>query len=310
MLNRRKLLKTLSASAVSPLIPLQGKPETSAISGARSKYTYCLNMATLRGHKLGFMKELEIAAKADFRSVEIWLDTLQEYLDAGGSIAEVRKRLDGFGIKVENAIGFAEWIVDDDTARKMGIAQMKREMDLLAQIGCKRIAAPPAGATDVAGLDLKKIAERYRVILEMGDQTGVVPQLEIWGFSKNISRTSEALYVAIESGHPSARVLPDIFHLYKGGSSTDTLALIGKPAVEIIHINDYPANISAAAITDADRIHPGDGVAPIQRILKILQHPDRPLILSEEVFNQYYYSQDALEVARTALNKMKAVTKD
>jgi 2-keto-myo-inositol isomerase len=118
------------------------------------------------------------------------------------------------------------------------------------------------------------------------------------------------MYVALESGHPAARVLPDIFHLYKGGSSIDTLDLMGKPAVEIIHLNDYPANISAAVITDADRIHPGDGVAPIERILNILQHPTRPLILSEEVFNQQYYRQEALEVARTALAKMKAVTKE
>lgn len=181
-------------------------------------------------------------------------------------------------------------------------------MEMLAQIGCKRTAAPPVGATQGQDLDLKKVAERYRAILEIGEQTGVVPHLELWGFSQNLSRLSQVMYVAIESGHPSARVLLDVYHLYRGGSSLDTLQLVGKPAVEVFHINDYAANMPAATITDADRIYPGDGVAPIRRILQSIRHPDQSVVLSFEVFNKSYYAQDALLVAKTALTKMKAVT--
>jgi sugar phosphate isomerase/epimerase len=265
-------------------------------------------MATLRGHKLGFMRELEIASRAGFRSVEIWLESLQAFLAGGGTLKEVKQRLETLGLTVEDAIGFAEWIPDDEVVRKKGIEQMKREMGMLAQIGCKRIAAPPTGATNTGKLDLQVAAERYRRILELGDQEGVAPQLEMWGFSKNLSRVSEVLYVAMESEHASARVLLDIFHLYKGGSSIDTLPLMAKSAVEILHLNDYSATFTPATITDADRVHPGDGVAPIKRILSILRSPDRPLIISEEVFNQTYYRQDPLLVAQTALAKMKALT--
>ncbi|RYZ85240.1 MAG: sugar phosphate isomerase/epimerase, partial [Proteobacteria bacterium] len=147
---------------------------------------------------------------------EIWIDSLQQFISKGGKVSEVNKQLQGLGMTVANAIGFAKWIVDDDAVRKQGVEQMKREMDLLAQIGCKRVAAPPVGATDTAGLDLRKAAERYRVILELGDQTGVVPHLELWGFSKNLCKTSEVMFVALQSGHPSARILLDVYHLYKG----------------------------------------------------------------------------------------------
>lgn len=306
MLNRRQALKITGASAAAYLMPFQNSLAAEPMPPA-SDFRFCLNMSTLRGHKLGFVKELEIASKAGFRSAEIWIDSLQQYLNSGGTVKEAKSRMDALGITAENAIGFAKWIVDDDTVRKQGIEQLKKEMDILAQIGCKRIAAPPAGATDTPGLDLKKAAERYRVILELGDQTGVVPQLEMWGFSKNLTRASEVMYVAMESGHPSARVLLDIYHLYKGGSPVDTLTLIGKPAMEIIHINDYPS-INRESITDADRVHPGDGIAPIKQILKSIKTTDKPLILSEEVFNKNYYNQDPLEVARTAMAKIKKVT--
>ena len=307
-ISRRKVLQLFGTSAGLAMLPRVGKSAAVATIQADSSFTYCLNMATIRGHNLGFVKELETASSAGFRSVEIWMDSLQTYLNKGGTLNDAKKRLNDLGITIENNIGFAQWIADDGAVRQKGVEQMKREMEMLAQIGCKRTAAPPIGATETPGLDLNKIAERYRTILEIGDTTGVVPQLEMWGFSKNLSRANEVLYVAMQTGHPSAKVLLDVFHLYKGGTPLDTLHLMSSMAVDILHINDYPANVSPADITDADRVYAGDGIAPIKLILQILNKQDQPLIISTEVFNKNYYSQNALTVAKTALAKMKALT--
>ncbi|HEX8356419.1 MAG TPA: sugar phosphate isomerase/epimerase family protein [Segetibacter sp.] len=305
-MNRRDLLKVLGASTASTFLPATSEARTTYQPAA--SFRYCLNMATIRGQNLGLVKELEVAAKAGFSGVEIWIDTLQSYLAKGGTLSDAKKRLDDLGITVENCIGFAPWIIDDEAKRKAGLEQMKREMEMLSQIGCRRTAAPPVGATNLPQLDLKLVAERYRAALEVGDKTGVVPQLEMWGFSKNLSKVSEVMFVALESGHSSAKVLLDIFHLYKGGSSVETLSLINNSAIDIFHLNDYPANVTREAITDADRIYPGNGVAPVKDILRKLASPTKPLIISVEVFNKDYYKQDALEVAKTALSKMKAVT--
>ncbi|SKB74231.1 sugar phosphate isomerase/epimerase family protein [Dyadobacter psychrophilus] len=301
-MNRRTALSSILAVSGTGMLPAE------AAKTKVQPFIYSLNMSTLRGHKLGFRKELEVAAKAGFGSVEIWINTLQDYLKEGGTVKEAKKIIDDLGIKVEDAIGFATWIVDDESARSKAIEQLKVEMDQLAQIGCPRIAAPPMGATTGASLDLAKVAERYRTILELGDKTGVVPHLELWGFSKNLSRVGEILYVAVESGHPSARLLMDVYHLHKGGSGMDAVKDVGKPLVEIFHINDYPATPPRETITDADRVYAGDGVAPLKDLLKSLKNPERPVILSFEVFNKDYYAQDALLVAKTGLAKMKKVT--
>ena len=305
---RRQTLATLTASVgASFSSPL---PESiMSAPAAQAPFTICLNMSTIRGHKLGLVKELETASKAGFRSVEIWMDTLQDYLKNGGTVADVRKRLGDLGIKVENAIGFAPWIVDDETIRTKGVEQLKREMELLAQIDCKRVATPPVGAQSPGSpkVDLYKAAERYRTILDLSDQTGVVPQLELWGFSPNLNRLGEVMFIAIESGHPSARLLLDIYHLYKGGSGSVSLPLVGKSAIEVFHVNDYPASFTREKITDADRVFPGDGVAPIKDTLKQIKRTDRPIVLSLEVFNKAYYAQDAQTVANTAMSKMKAM---
>ncbi|GAB2573277.1 sugar phosphate isomerase/epimerase [Spirosoma areae] len=276
---------------------------------AASPFTLCLNMSTIRGQKLGFVKELETASKAGFRSVEVWINTLEDYLKGGGTIADARNRLSDLGIKIENAIGFAPWIIDDEAARAKGFEQLKREMGMLAEVGCQRVATPPVGAQAPGSpkIDLYKAAERYRAILELGDKTGVVPQLELWGFSPNLNRLGELMFVAIESGHPSARLLLDIYHLYKGGSGNVSLPLVGKSAIEVFHVNDYTADFTREKITDADRVFPGDGVAPIKETLKLIKRTDRPIVLSLEVFNKTYYAQDAQAVTNMAMAKMKAM---
>ena len=74
------------------------------------------------------------------------------------------------------------------------------------------------GRDEDVSVDLLAAAERYRALCELGEQMGVVPQVEVWGFSKTLKRLGEAVLVAVESGHPEACVLPDVYHLYKGGS--------------------------------------------------------------------------------------------
>jgi sugar phosphate isomerase/epimerase len=220
----------------------------------------------------------------------------------------VKNRLNDLGLKVEDCISFNEWVVDDEAIRRKGIEQMKVEMDMLAQIGCKRMAATGKGTTDadVPGLDV--IASRYRTIIDIGQSFGVVPQIEMWGFQKNLSNVAEVFYIAMQSGQPAAKVLLDVFHLYRGHTSLETLPLINPNAVDLLHMNDYPAGFPYQTITDADRIYPGDGVAPLKLILTtLLQNRDHPLVLSTELFNKNYYAQDALTVAKTSLAKMKAV---
>lgn len=307
--NRRQALQIIGLTAGTALL---NKPVSAMTSSKKTgpAFKYSLNMSTIRGQNLGFIKEIQTAAKAGFTSVEIWLDTFNTYLQNGGSILEANKLLDDMGVKVENAIGFAEWMVDDTTKRKEALAQLHRQMDLLAKIGCKRIAAPPAGATGLPLIDLNIITDRYRAILELGDKTGVTPMVEMWGGSNNLKKISHVLYVATESEHKNALVLLDAFHIYKGGSSLDSLPFVGKNAVEVFHINDYPAGIAPEKISEPDRIYPGDGIAPLKQILQIIKNPDKPVVISLEVFNESYYKQDPLLVAKTGLAKMKALTEN
>jgi sugar phosphate isomerase/epimerase len=298
MASRRQFL------TVSALASAAGAAPQSGNSGG---FRYCLNTATLQGYKLGIVELVDIAAKAGYNAIEPWLNSLTAYTRDSGSLAGLRGRILDQGLTVESAIAFAPWMADDPARRAAGLEQAKREMDMVAQIGGRRIAAPPAGANTGVEIPTAAIAERYRALLELGDQTGVVPELEFWGPSVNLHRLAEAVQVAIAVDHPKACVLADIFHLYKGGSGFHGLRLLSAQAIPLIHMNDYPAAPPRETIADRDRVFPGDGVAPMKQIIGDLRRVNPNLVLSLEVFNPSYWNGDPLETARRGLAKMKAL---
>ncbi len=309
MTSRREALKGLALLAGGAVaVPARAYEKTS--SSETGQFSYCLNTSTISGQKTGFLKELEITAKAGYDGIEIWVRDLEKYVQEGGSLKDVKKYTEDLGITIENAIGFAQWAIDDDAAREAGMEQMKREMEMLAQAGCKRIAAPPAGATSAPALDLFKVAERYHKVLELGEQTGVLPQLEIWGASFNLNHISEALFVASAAGHPRACILPDIYHMFRGGSSYHSLKLMSGAAIEMFHFNDFVASIPREQQKDADRVYPGDGAAPFDIIVPYLRKSGGKMVLSLELFNREYWKKDALEIAKEGLKKMKKVTRE
>lgn len=181
-------------------------------------------------------------------------------------------------------------------------------MEMVREIGGRRIAAPPVGATSAKdpSPSLHLVAERYRQLLELGATIGVVPQVEVWGFSHTLGRLGEAALVAIEAGHPDACILADVYHLHKGGSSIEGLKLLSGNAIHVFHLNDYPAAPPRATISDAHRVYPGDGVAPLTELFRTLRAIGFHGMLSLELFNREYWKQDPLTVARTGLEKMRA----
>jgi 2-keto-myo-inositol isomerase len=297
----------LAAATLTAPVRVRADAPAPPASSPAEPFRFCLNTATIRGQKLGIVKEVEIAAQAGYGAIEPWVESIAAYARSGGSLSDLRKRIADAGLTVEGAIVFDEWIVDDDARRAKGLERAKNDLDLVAQIGGKRMAAPPAGANNTPGLDLLKAAERYRALLDAGDQVGVLPELELWGFSQNLHRLSECAMVAIQTGHPKACILADVFHLYKGGSDYHGLALLSASAVQVLHMNDYPAEPPREKINDSYRVYPGDGIAPLVDILRVWRTSGGQKVLSLELFSRKFWEQDPLAVAKTGLAKMKAV---
>ncbi|MEM1068725.1 MAG: sugar phosphate isomerase/epimerase family protein [Planctomycetota bacterium] len=308
MIPRRDLLVAATAMTAAASVP-SAQSHAAETSSDRVPIRFALNTSTIRGQKLSLEKQIEVTAQAGFDGIEPWIRDIQTFVDNGGNLEDLKKKISDLGITVDSAIGFANWIVDDDDARAKGLEDAKREMSLVKAIGGTRVAAPPVGAHrgDSTPPPLPAIAERYRALLEVGDEVGVVPQLELWGFSPTLSKLSELAYVAAGAAHPDACVLPDFYHIYKGGNDFASLGMIEASRMHCFHINDYPADPPRESIADKHRVFPGDGICPLPELIRQLVDHGFQGVFSLELFNPTYWERDANEVAKEGLAKCKAI---
>ena len=115
-----------------------------------------------------------------------------------------------------------------------------------------------------------------------------MPQLEVWGASQ-FHHIGQAMMGAAVTNDPDARILADVYHLYRGGSGFEGLKMIDGRMIEIFHMNDYKTDIPREQLQDKDRIYPGDGVAPLKQILTDMKNMSGEKILSLELFNRDYW---------------------
>ena len=267
-------------------------------------YRYALNPATIRGYKLGIVEQIEVASTAGYQGIEPWLADVEVFSRSGGRLGDLRQRIGDRGLQVAGAIAFWKWADADAATRAQALELARREMDTLAALGATCAAAPPFG--NLAAVSLDACAEAYARLCDVGQAAGVAPLLELWGHAPKLSRLAEVLYVAAASARPDARILLDVYHLYKGGNAFDSLRLLSGAAIGLFHVNDYPAQPPRADIGDQHRVWPGDGVAPLRDIATMLRTVGYDGFLSVELFNPDYWRSDALATARVGLAKTRA----
>jgi len=133
-----------------------------------SQFTYCLNTSTVQGQKLSLPQLIDLTADAGYGAIEPWIGEIEAYVAAGGTLADLRKRIEDRGLKMASAIGFAPWIIDDAAERKKGLEHARKDFELVAALGGGLIAAPPVGRHELPDLNLFAAAERYAALFDVG----------------------------------------------------------------------------------------------------------------------------------------------
>lgn len=300
MTSRRQLLKTL---ALTPLAVTAASVQAAPSPKTSTQFKYSLNTSTIRGQKLSLPKIIELAARAGYNGFEPWMMEIEAYVKEGKTLASLKKLASDAGLEFFDCIGFPTWMAQDEEKSKVGFTQMEKEMGILAELGCTRVAAPAIG-TD-APLDLLKAGERYKKLLDLGRKTGVMPQLEFWGAFPSFYHLGQAMAVAAAADDKDAKILADVYHLFRGGSGFEGMKMLDGHAIDIFHMNDFPKEIPRTEQQDKDRVFPGDGGAPMQDLANTLKSKGGQIILSLELFNPTYYAMDAEYVIKTGLEKIK-----
>ena len=273
---------------------------------------FAMNASTLRGYNLSLLDQVKAVAAAGFKGFEPWMKDIRAAKDDGTFREVVKAAADG-GLSFINGIAFGQWVNPDPAVRAAGLEETKRDMAMLAEMGCPRIAASMFGVQKPGSPILPKevIAERYAAVLDLGEKMGVKPLLEYWGHSVNLSRLEDALEVLKMLNRPDAAILADVYHTYRGGGSFGAYRQLSAATLPVLHMNDYPANPPREQLVDAHRVWPGDGLAPWKEIFDNLNAAGANPWLSIELFNPSYWKttpSDTLTTGRRKLEMLPAAT--
>ena len=124
--------------------------------------------------------------------------------------------------------------------------------------------------------------------------------------STHLATLTSALKVIREAAHPGVRPMLDFFHFWSGLSKFDDLELLEPGELAHAHFQDLLDTPRELIDNDA-RLIPGDGIAPVVRILRKLAEKGYAGALSVELFRAEFVEGDPAAVATEIRRKCEAV---
>jgi sugar phosphate isomerase/epimerase len=238
----------------------------------------CMHEAS--SDRFDFRAAMEGYAKAGIRAVEPQLTKVREFVQKE-SVAAARRLLDDLGLKAassSNQLGLAE----PGDARARSLDDLKWKVELARAIGCDRIVAPSAGTGPYAEDDYKR------------------GMLEFARTSRFAGSLPTALKLVREADHPNVRVMMDTYHFWGGISKFEDLELLRDGELHHLHFEDVPADPPREIQGQPNRVWPGEGIAPLRRIVELLQRKKYAGAASLEMFNPAIQAMDPYQVAMKA----------
>jgi 2-keto-myo-inositol isomerase len=291
MISRRALFLTPAALLVARHLAAAGR------------MTLAIHQNTSAG--AGYRGSLEGWARAGIKQVEITNTLLDAFLK-GDSLASARRILTDQGLTpVSGACGvFGIW--EPGPNRAMLIDNFKRRCEQFKELGLTRIYAPSAATQRFMPDDFKAGPANIHEVGDVAMQFGMTAMIEATRASTYISSLPTLLKMTREAAHPNIAPLVDFYHFWSGPNKLEDLDLIRPREIGHVHFQDVP-DMPRELLDQNSRLIPGDGVAPVPRMLRKLADKQYAGPLSVELFLPQFRDRDPYEVAREIRQKCERV---
>ncbi|MFM0201942.1 sugar phosphate isomerase/epimerase [Paraburkholderia fungorum] len=258
-----------------------------------------------------FEQAFEHTARAGFTGIGLRYDQFERYLAQGGTVDEVLGWLSAYGLQVAEAAFLAEWQYHGgvplvsrrqrsggvDETREHLLGRLHTFLQHCEQFECANVTAVPA-LRETGELALA--AEEFASLCDLARPYGVRLCLEFMGTSPQISTLASATELVNLANRANGGVLIDTFLFHQGGSLVSDIARI--PLERIFNVQLADAKDKPLAQLDmlADRLFPGEGVAPVQTIVDALVAHGYDGWWTVELFNPDFARLDPASLASRA----------
>jgi sugar phosphate isomerase/epimerase len=297
MTTRRDVLIGTAAVALSRLSTVQ------KAAAAERRMMLCMHSNTSAA--AGYRRSLEGWGKAGVKNAEMNALVIEEFLKSD-TLAGARKVLSDNGLTLVHGAVAVDGLLEPNAEHAKAIDNLKRRLDLFASFGLKKVYMTSAGMRKLSPEEYKIVAENMRSVGETAKSFNMLVSVEFVRASPYMSTLLTALKVTREAAHPNFGVMFDFYHFWSGLNKLEDMDQIRAGEIQHVHFQDVP-DMPRELLDNNSRIIPGDGVAPIDAMLKKLASKGYAGPLSVELFLPKFQSGDPYEVAREIRQKCEAV---
>lgn len=253
----------------------------------------------------GFRGSLEGWSRAGIEYVELNDTALDEFLE-NDSIPGARILLDDLGLTPVCAAAALPDLWLPGPERETSLETWRMRCEQFANLGLEKIYSPAITFRPVTAEDFAATPASVREVAEIASEYNLTCMIEFLRNSTHLATLTSALSVIRAADHPNIRPMIDFFHFWSGLSKFDDLDLLEPGELAHCHFQDLYAG--PRELTDNSyRLIPGDGIAPLNAILRMLAEKEYNGALSVELFREELVNGDPFEVASEIRGKAEAV---
>ena len=298
MISRRSLLLAPGAAALTRLVGAQ--------SAAPGKMLLAMHQNTTRA--AGFRGSMEGWSRAGIRYVELGAPQLSAFLESN-TLPAARRLLSDLNLIPVSAAVVLQDIWLPGPARAESLEAWRRGCEQMANLGLQKVYSPSVTNRRLTPDDFAATPQSIYEAGEIAAEFDLTAMIEFTRTSTHLATLTSSLEMIRAAGHSNVRPMIDFFHFWSGLSKFEDLDLLEPDELAHAHFQDLREG-PRELINNDSRLIPGDGIAPVVRILRKLAEKQYTGALSVELFRSEFVQGDPYAVASEIRPKCESVMQE
>jgi len=271
----------------------------SSVSQAASASGMYVCMHGITSSGFDFRRVMEGWSSAGIKAAEPDLLSARVFEEGNGK-GSARRLMDDLGLLAVSSTNQL-FLEESGPRRAQALEDLRWKVELAESLGADRLVVPSAANQAHTMDDYDQVYENLHEAAEIAKPHNIALMVEFTRLSTLISNVCTSLNVVRSVDHPNLKFMLDVYHLWAGMSKFEDLDLINNGEIHHVHFADTPALPYLEVAERKDRAYPGEGVAPLQRIIEKISGKGYGGALSLELFDPEVQNTDPEVVARKGI---------
>jgi sugar phosphate isomerase/epimerase len=250
-------------------------------------------------------------AEVGFANVEFPLHHVRDYLEAGHSLADVRRLLQGNDLR---CIGGFETILECFTLPESRAQNHRRIIEnarLLAELGGTHLVVGTDGPPDLGAVQdpLGQMAAVFAQVADSIADTGVDLCIE-FNWSPLVKSLRAAAEIARRSGRANVGTIFDPAHYHCTPTKFDQLNAENVATIKHVHVDDIRDKPAELSNCNSDRLLPGEGILDLPALFGRIEALGYEGYFAIEMFSEELWGMPVQEAAQLMYDSLLGLCED